>query len=207
MDFFFISVYKFLTIDIKEINNFYLINSKSLKLNTEIKNSGKLLSESKTIDFIRNKINQTGNRAVIIPFKPSGKIEHICQKENWIYAANPAKLNRFLEDKINFSKLCKKHDLPTIPSIIDKFNQENFEKYQQVLNKHLVLQTRFGWAGKSTFSSPNWEDIKDKIPLQTPVKFTPFLSRISIKSKRSDSAFSSHNLLYSLDVIKYGGSK
>lgn len=179
-DFFFISVDKFLTIDVKEISNFYLINSKTLNLNIEIKNSGKLLSESKTIDFIRNKINQTGNRAVIIPFKPSGKIEHICQKENWIYAANPAKLNRFLEDKINFSKLCKKHDLPTIPSIIDKFNQENFEKYQQVLNKHLVLQTRFGWAGKSTFSSSNWEDIKDKIPLQTPVKFTPFLSGYSL---------------------------
>lgn len=180
-DFFFISVDKFLTINIKEISNFYLLNSDILNLNNEIKNSGKLLSEVITINFIKNKIKQTGHhQAVIVPFKPSGKIEHICQKENWIYAANPAKINRFLEDKINFSKLCKKHDLPTIPSIIDKFNQENFEKYQQVLNKHLVLQTRFGWAGKSTFSSPNWEDIKDKIPLQTPVKFTPFLSGYSL---------------------------
>lgn len=179
-DFFFISVDKFLTINIKEISNFYLLNSDILNLNNKIKNSGKLLSESKTINFIKNKINQTGHQAVIIPFKPSGKIEHICHQKNWIYAANPAKINRFLEDKINFSKLCKKHDLPTIPSIIDKFNQENFEKYQQVLNKHLVLQTRFGWAGKSTFSSPNWEDIKDKIPLQTPVKFTPFLSGYSL---------------------------
>lgn len=179
-DFFFISIDKFLTIDVKEISNFYLINSKTLNLNIEIKNSGKLLSETKTINFIKNKINQTGHQAVIIPFKPSGKIEHICQKENWIYAANPAKLNRFLEDKINFSKLCQKHNLPTIPSVVDNFNEITFQKYQEIFGDNLVIQTRFGWAGKSTFQASTWEEIKNKIPTSTPVKFAPFMSGYSL---------------------------
>ena len=179
-DFFFISIDRFLTIDVKEISNFYLINSKTLNLNIEIKNSGKLLSETKTINFIKNKINQTGHQAVIVPFKPSGKIEHICQKENWIYAANPAKLNRFLEDKINFSKLCQKHNLPTIPSVVDNFNEVTFQKYQEIFGDNLVIQTRFGWAGKSTFQASTWEEIKNKIPTSTPVKFAPFMSGYSL---------------------------
>jgi len=156
------------------------MNVKILNINLDIKNSGVFLSESKTIEFIKEKTKQSNHQAVIIPFKPSGKIEHICQKENWIYAANPAKLNRFLEDKINFSNLCKKFNFPTIPCIIDNFNQQNFEKYQQVLNNNLVIQTRFGWAGKSTFYSSTWQDLQNKIPLETSVKYAPLLSGYSL---------------------------
>jgi len=179
-DFYFISVDDFLSIKIPELDNFYLLNSKFFNLKNQIKNSGKFLSEPKVVEFIKNKSSKTNHQVVIIPFKPSGKIEHICQKENWIYAANSAKMNRYLEDKINFSKLCQKHNLPTIPSIIDIFDQTTFQKYQEIFGDNLVIQTRFGWAGKSTFKASNWEEIKDKIPNQTPVKFAPFMSGYSL---------------------------
>lgn len=179
-DFFFISVDKFLSINIPELSNFYTLTPKLFNLDPNIKNSGEFLSQPQTIKFIKEKSLQTGNQTVIVPFKPSGKIEHICQDENWIYAANPAKLNRFLEDKINFSKLCQKFNFPTIPAIIDDFNQQNFIKYQEILNNNLVIQTRFGWAGKSTFHSSSWKEIENKIPIGTPVKFAPLLSGYSL---------------------------
>ena len=201
-DFFFISVDDFLSINISELKNFYTLSPKNLNIKIDIKNSGIFLSDPKTIEFIKEKTNQSNHQAVIIPFKPSGKIEHICQKENWIYAANPAKLNRFLEDKINFSNICQKFKLPIIPSIVDDFNQQNFEKYQQILNNNLVIQTRFGWAGKSTFHASNWEEIKDKIPNQTPVKYAPLLSGYSLIN---NCCLTSKGLIQSPPGLQYTG--
>ena len=165
-DFFFISVDDFLSINISELKNFYTLSPKNLNIKIDIKNSGIFLSDPKTIEFIKEKTNQSNHQAVIIPFKPSGKIEHICQKENWIYAANPAKLNRFLEDKINFSNICQKFKLPIIPSIVDDFNQQNFEKYQQILNNNLVIQTRFGWLEKVLFTHQTGKKLKIKFPIK-----------------------------------------
>lgn len=201
-DFFFISVDNFLSINLPELKNFYTLSPQILNVKIDAKNSGNFLSEPKTIQFIKEKISQTNHQAVIIPFKPSGKIEHICLKENWIYAANTAKLNRFLEDKINFSNICQKFNFPTIPSIIDNFNQQNFEKYQQILNSNLVIQTRFGWAGKSTFQSSTWEEIQDKIPLGTPVKYAPLLSGYSLIN---NCCLTSDGLIQSPPGLQYTG--
>jgi len=201
-DFFFIGVDDFLSINIPELKNFYTLNPKILDIKIDTKNSGIFLSNPKTIEYIKKISVQTNHQVVIIPFKPSGKIEHICQKENWIYAANPAKLNRFLEDKINFSKLCQKFNFPTIPSIIDNFNQQNFQKYQQILNNNLVIQTRFGWAGKSTFHSSTWQDIENKIPLETSVKYTPLLSGYSLIN---NCCLTSKGLIQSPPGLQYTG--
>lgn len=201
-DFFFIGVDDFLSINVPELKNFYTLNPKNLDIKIDIKNSGVFLSNPKVIEYIKKKSTQTNHQVVIIPFKPSGKIEHICQKENWIYAANPAKLNRFLEDKINFSNLCQKFNFPTIPSVIDDFNQQNFQKYQQILNNNLVIQTRFGWAGKSTFHSSSWEEIENKIPIDTPVKFAPLLSGYSLIN---NCCLTSKGLIQSPPGLQYTG--
>ncbi|MDD4937842.1 MAG: ATP-grasp domain-containing protein [Candidatus Shapirobacteria bacterium] len=177
--FYFLVVDKFLDINLPQLKNFekiYISDYPSIK----IKNSGKLLSDHQVIDYILKKSQDNNLTPVIIPFKPSGKVEYLCQKYQWIYAANPAKLNRLLEDKIDFYNICQKENLPTIPVIIDKFNEYNFKKYQQILNNNLVIQTRFGWAGKSTFSATIWEDIKDKIEIETTVKYSPYLTGYSL---------------------------
>lgn len=167
-NFFFLSVDPFLAIKPKNLKNFYLIQSHRLK------NSGQLLSAPSTIKFIRQTCHQNNRKAVIIPFKPSAKIEVLCRQHHWLLAANPAKLARNLEDKLEFARLCQKHRLPHPPFAIAVFNQKNYQTYQKKFVT-LVIQTKTGWAGKSTYLSPSWSTIKNKIPSLTPVKFSPFL--------------------------------
>lgn len=201
-DFYFLNVDKFLDIQVPQLQNFHSINPDLLNLQLSQKNSGKLLSDQKTIDFIQKKSTQTQHQPVIIPFKPSGKVEHLCQKYNWIYAANSSKLNRLLEDKIDFYGLCQKYNLPTIPIIIDKFNQANFRKYKEMLNTNLVIQTRFGWAGKSTFLAQKWEDIEDKIEIDTPVKYSPLLAGYSLTN---NCCLTKSGLIQSPPALQYTG--
>ena len=194
--FYFLVVDDFLDIVLPEIKNFHLIYAKKPKQEQTLidqkipyfylppeseipQNSGKLLAHSD----VQNYINSTSNnhQIVIIPFKPSAKIEFICHQNNWVCASVSHKLNRFLEDKNEFTKFCQKNNLPIIPSAIDNFNQNNFLKYQKQFNTNkLVIQTHFGWAGKSTFSAQNWDEIKDLISPEIIVKFSPFISGYSL---------------------------
>jgi predicted ATP-grasp superfamily ATP-dependent carboligase len=192
--FYFLVVDEFLDISLPQLKNFHLIyaykneNIKNLKnpyfcleeqkTTLSAKNSGKLLSHPKVINYIKK--NSNGLQPIIIPFKPSSKIEHLCKKNNWINATVSAKINRFLEDKNQFFSFCQKNKLPTIPSKIDTFTKINFEKYQKEYGQKLVLQSHFGWAGNSTFCSDNWENIKNSFTTNILVKFSPFISGYSL---------------------------
>ena len=172
--FFFLVVDKFLDIDLPQLKNFekiYLSDYSSIKE----KNSGRLLSDPKVIDYILQKSKKTNLIPAIIPFKPSAKIDFICQKYNWLSISNSGQINRFLEDKIKFAKLCQKYKLPTISFSLDSFSQSNFLKYQKKYGSKLVIQTHFGWAGNSTFSADSWDKIKDKISPDVTVKYSPFI--------------------------------
>jgi predicted ATP-grasp superfamily ATP-dependent carboligase len=200
-DFYFLVVDQFLDINLPELKNFekiYISNYPEIK----IKNSGKLLSHPQVIDRISKKFQETHRTPVIIPFKPSAKVEFICQKFNWINASNPHFLNRTLEDKIKFIQLCQENNISTIPSIIDIFNQENFIKYQQAFDQKIVIQSHFGWAGKSTFSENNWNDIKDKIPSGSLVKFSPFVTGYSLLN---NCCLTSSGLIQSPPALQYTG--
>jgi len=167
-NFFFLVVNPFLDIKLPQLKNFYHIRSQSAK------NSGQLLAQPSSARYI-NKICQQNNRQpAIVFFKPSAKIDFLCQKHGWLKIGNSASLSRPLEDKIKFFRLCQKHRLPQIPQFIDPFNQNTYQKYQQRF-KHLVIQTKFGWAGKSSHLSKQWTDISSKIPLNTTVKYSPYL--------------------------------
>ncbi len=192
--FYFLVVDNFLDITLPQLKNFHLIYSSTPKQKdyldsqnipyfisptNDVQNSGKLLADSS----VQNYINSTSNnrQIVIVPFKPSAKIEFICRQNNWICAAVDHQLNRFLEDKNELTLFCQKNNLPIISSVVDLFNQTNFAKYQQQFQTNqLVTQTHFGWAGKSTFSANSWEEIKNSIPSETKVKFSPFLNGYSL---------------------------
>ena len=214
--FYFLVVDDFLDIALPQLKNFHLIFSSSPKQKnyldsqnipyfvcptSDIQNSGKLLSDNSVQNYI---ISTAKNRQiVIVPFKPSAKIEFICQQNNWICAAVDHQLNRFLEDKNEFTLFCQKNNLPTIPSTIDLFNQTNFAKYQkQFQADKLVIQTHFGWAGKSTFSANNWEEIKNSIPLETKVKFSPFLEGYSLLN---NCCLTQAGLIQSPPALQYTG--
>ena len=172
-------IYAYKNKNIKNIKNpYFCLENQGIKLSE--KNSGKLLSSPQVVDYINQTSTANHTQTVIIPFKPSAKIEHLCQQYGWINAAVSSKLNRFLEDKNQFFTFCQKHRLPLIPSSLDTFNQQNFYQYQQKFSQHLVIQSHFGWAGNSTFSSDNWDNIKDSFPKDTIVKFSPFITGYSL---------------------------
>lgn len=179
---------------------YFCLENIGTKLTTA--NSGKLLSHPKVIEYInKTSINK---QAVIIPFKPSAKIDFLCRQNHWICASNNHQLNRNLEDKIAFQQLCQKYNLPQIPSTIDSFNQDNFLKYQEKYQSMLVVQSPFGWAGKSTFSSDNWLEIKNKIPANSMVKFSPFVEGYSLLN---NCCLTSKGLIQSPPALQYTGVK
>lgn len=219
--FYFLVVDNSLDIILPQLSNFHLIyaftspNFKILKqqklpyfsleesgIKLSVANSGKLLSNPLVIDYINQ--NSVGKQTVIIPFKPSAKIDFLCHQNHWICASNNHQINRKLEDKILFNQLCQKNNLLQIPSTIDHFNQSNFLKYQKKYQPTLVIQSHFGWAGKSTFSSFNWDNIKNKIPLNTIVKFSPYINGYSLLN---NCCLTSKGLIQSPPALQYTGVK
>ncbi|HWS48790.1 MAG TPA: ATP-grasp domain-containing protein [Candidatus Methanoperedens sp.] len=170
-NFFFLVVDKFLDINLPQLPNFQSLFQENL----EIKNSGFLLSQKN----IQEKINLSP-KPVIIPFKPSAKIEHLCHDNKWINASNPASINRLLEDKVKFFKLCQQENLPIVPGIISTFSKDSFLKAQDKFGQNIVVQTHFGWAGNSTHHFDNYESAKNIIPSNTLAKFSPLLDGYSL---------------------------
>jgi hypothetical protein len=213
--FYFLVVDNFLDISLPQLKNFHLIyayKSKNVKnpyfcleeqgITLNIKNTGKLLSHPKVIDYIQK--TSANLRPVIIPFKPSAKIEHLCHQFNWINASVNSKLNRFLEDKNQFFSFCQKNNLPIIPSTIDTFNLKNFVKYQKKYGQKLVIQSHFGWAGNSTFCSDNWQDVKNSFTTNTLVKFSPFIDGYSLTN---NCCLSTNGLVQSPVALQFTGIK
>lgn len=192
-DFYFLVVDKFLNISLPNLKNFHSIYEENLS----IKNSGFLLSQKN----IQDKIKLSSN-PVIVPFKPSAKIEKICQKNSWLDASNPAKINRLLEDKIKFYQQCSRLKLPIVPGFIGEFNQLNFSKAQKKYGAKIIIQTHFGWAGNSTHLFENFNQAKKIIPLQTLAKFSPYLPGYSLLN---NCTLLHHGLIQSPPALQYTG--
>lgn len=166
---FFLVADKYLDVDLPELDNFHKIYCQS----DDIKNSGRLLEKASSLEYI-NKFG--GDKIAIMPFKPSAKVDLICKKNNWKLIANNHKLNRLLEDKIEFVDLVSSKNLPLLPYQIGSWNKEFLENCQMKFNeKNLVVQTHFGWAGKSTSLFNGWEKDGYKLNLGTPIKVTPLV--------------------------------
>jgi hypothetical protein len=193
VNFFFLVVDKFLNIELPQLPNFQSLSQSTLKT----KNSGFLLSQKN----IQEKIKSSPN-PVIIPFKPSAKIEHLCSDNKWINASNPASTNRFLEDKVKFFESCQQNNLPIVPGFIAKFNQESFKTAQKKFGNNLVIQTHFGWAGKSTFHFYDYDTAKDTIPVNTLAKYSPLLDGYSLLN---NCCLTRHGLIQSPPALQYTG--
>ena len=194
-DFFFLVVDKFLDINLPQLKNFQSLSQNNLK----IKNSGLLLSQKK----IQSQIVKSKN-PVIIPFKASAKIEHLCQKNQWLNASSPSQITRLLEDKIKFYELCQKNNIPLVPGLIAPFTQKNFVVAQKKFGPKLVTQTHFGWAGNSTHLALNFSDVSSRIADKTLTKFSPYLSGYSLLNNCCQTR---HGLLQSPPALQYTGLK
>jgi len=191
--FYFLVVDKFLDINLPQLKNFQSIFQENLT----VKNSGFLLSQKNIQDKIK-----LSKKPVIIPFKPSAKIEKICQKNSWLNASNPAKVNRHLEDKIKFYQECSKNNLPVVPGFIGNFTKENFIEAQKKYGQKIVIQTHFGWAGNSTHLFDNFESANNSISKDTLAKFSPFLPGYSLLN---NCTLLRHGLIQSPPALQYTG--
>lgn len=194
-DFFFLVVDKFLDINLPELKNFKSLSQNNLK----IKNSGLLLSQKN----IQAQINKSQN-SVIVPFKASAKIEHLCQKNQWLNASNSSQITRLLEDKIKFYELCQKNNIHLIPAFIAPFTHKNFIKAQKLFGQKIVTQTHFGWAGNSTHLALNYSDINSRIADKTPTKFSPYKEGYSLLN---NCCLTRHGLIQSPPALQYTGLK
>ena len=125
----------------------------------KIKNAGKILINKKAIEYIKKKSKKM--RANIITFKPSPTIQKICKDNDFKYLGNDWRLNRNLEDKIEFTEVTKKLKIPNADSKIIKLDKDkrslNFSK-----NNKFVIQFPRGFSGNSTFLIKDENDL-DKI--------------------------------------------
>lgn len=193
VDFFFLIVDPNLDIKCPQLKNFYSIFDPNLSQ----KNSGFLLAQKSTQDFIKKTIKSSGHQAAIIPFKPSAKIDLICQKNNWICVSNPAPLNRLLEDKIKFPEIIK--SIPQIPHTIAPYTRENVNNLLKKYDK-LVVQTHFGWAGNSTKLILKYDS--SIIPKKSLCKFSPYLKGYSLLN---NCCLTSTALLQSPPALQFTG--
>ena len=215
--FYFLIVDNFLDIDLPQLKHFHLVyayknqnksknsNYFCLEENGETisqANSGQLLSSPKVINYIQK--TSLNRKVIIVPFKPSAKIEHICSQKNWTVASVSHQINRFLEDKNHFLEFCQKNNLPTIPAETNNFTHQNFIKYQQLFGSKLVVQTHFGWAGNSTFSSDNWDNLAKNIPQNILVKFSPFINGYSLLN---NCCLAKNGFVQSPPALQYTGLK
>ncbi len=217
-DFYFLVVDKFLDVNLHHrLKNFYHLYpfnfSKAFKpgfwinknyQNNFIVNSGQLLNNPQISQFIKNESSKKLHQPVIIPFKPSFRIEKICQKNGWLLAAPPAKINRFLENKVNFYHFCQKNKLPTIPALINTFNHQHYLQFAADNPFPFVVQKQQGWAGKSSFLTFSWNDIKNAIAANTQVKFTPYLNGYTLIN---NCCLTQNGLIQSPPGLQYTGLK
>lgn len=163
-----------------DLSKFYLLlcqpantTGQHFLLNQPIKQKSEyLLSHPLTLNYINQISHSNQTKVAIMPFKSSTKIELLAEKHGWLVLANPRQLNLTLEDKISFAKICQENSINTIPHLITTYTSKNLTQAKNEFSTDkLVIQTKTGWAGNSTFlyQSPS------QLPQGSLVKIMPFI--------------------------------
>lgn len=145
------------------------------KRNFLLRSTGQLLAHPQVLEYIKR---HTGNlRPNILFFKPSKKIELVCQKEGYRMLGNRAYLNEKFEDKISFYPLCQKWGLPIPPGEIKILKEANYQDLARRFGKKMVVQFGHGWAGNTTFfveKAQQWGTLVEKFGTRL-VRITRFI--------------------------------
>ncbi len=121
-----------------------------------IRNTGKLLEKEEVLRYI--KAESKGEVPNVVTFKPSPKIENICDSNEFNHIGNKWSLNRRFENKVNFVEVTDKLKIPNAESKVLRL--DNFEAVKQYLEngKKCVIQLTSGFSGNSTFLVGNKDD-------------------------------------------------
>jgi len=120
----------------------------------ESRNATTVLRSEKTKRYL----NQFTSPALDV-YKPSTKMEQICQKNNWHLLANPTTFGKKLfENKVNFRRILQDINVPVPLGRIAKLETL---KYGHLMNKHglpFVIQHPTKGSGKGTYFIQNEEE-------------------------------------------------
>ncbi len=174
---------------------------KELDPSTKIpKNSAALLGHSLTQKFIQ-KTKGTKTPAILY-FKPQAKIEKIIQKNNWKAINNPASLQRELENKFNFQKICQQLEVPHPQTLISTLNPQTLKKLFKDLSSKLVVQSAHGWAGNTTFLVDKKTFLKKHLLLNQKVKISPYIPGLTLIN---NAVTTKHGTLQSPPALQFTG--
>ncbi|HPH78589.1 MAG TPA: ATP-grasp domain-containing protein [bacterium] len=130
-----------------------------------------LLKHPQTVKYIESFSNRPAN---ILVYKPSPSLSQICALHHWHLLANPPSLNREFENKINFSNIIQKLNLPQPTYEIKKFHDIKYDYFCQTFGPEFFIQFPRGFAGSSTFliqSAPALQQLQKKF-LNYPAKIS-----------------------------------
>lgn len=145
-----------------------------------ISNTGQLLAQKEVQDFI-SKVSSK-NIPNILFFKPSPKIDIVCQQKGYKKLGNDSHYNQLFENKISFFQMTKEH--------LSEFHVEgevgilgkcDFTLLSQKIGTPFVLQFGQGWAGKTTFvikDENEFKSLKEKYP-ETNIKVSKYIKGIT----------------------------
>lgn len=142
------------------------------------KNTGILLSQPEVQEYI--KLNSQKQPAILY-FKPSKKIEALCQENNWIRLGNTESAAQIFEDKISFYKLCLREDWSVVPGEINTLDKLHYTSLAGKYGQRIIIQFGRGWAGQTTFLIDNENDLKklqDEYPSRE-VRLTKFIQGLT----------------------------
>ena len=127
-----------------------------------VRNSRKLLLHDAVQEFIlKRSVDEVG----IIFFKPLFSLEKVIAetplgKSRTIRSLNasPA-VSSLLENKLNFVRMCKEHQIPHPPSRVEHLNNLHFDSLSQEFGERMVVQFERGWFGNRTFFLESESDL------------------------------------------------
>jgi len=116
-----------------------------------LKSSSRILRSREVIDYIKERSKD--KKANIMTFKPDPMVAALCARNNFGYIGVDWRLNRKLENKVEFVNITKNLRIPNAYSRTVRLERKCFEDILEALNngEKSVIQLPRGFSGNSTF--------------------------------------------------------
>ncbi len=129
-----------------------------------------LLEHKEVQDFINSR--GRGGKALFLMFDE--KTERIARKLGLQICFPPAKMRKWLDNKVNTNRLAETAKVPCVPYVLSKVkNYQDLKRVAKKLGEDLVIQLPFGDSGHTTFFIKNesdWDDYAEQIVQEKEVK-------------------------------------
>lgn len=143
----------------KDIKVFSLEKGMGTKHIRQPRNATTVIKDLRTKKYLE-KFLSLGQPALLV-YKPSPKMEQVCQENSWLLIANPSHFGKDLfENKIRFRKILQEMDMPVPPGKITSLDKLHYGHLMNKYNLPFVIQHPTKGGGKGTFFINNQEDFE-----------------------------------------------